>query len=43
MKGKTKFIKSGNILLGIITEIALTVFVMAVAAGICWLLIKGLT
>lgn len=38
MIGKAKFQKIWKVLLGITTEIVMTVFIMAVALGLSWLI-----
>lgn len=41
MIGKAKFQKTWKVFLGIATEIAMTVFIMAVALGLSWLIARG--
>jgi hypothetical protein len=42
MMGKTIFIKTWRTFLGIATELIMTVFIMAAAFGLSWLIIKGI-
>ena len=42
MRGKTKLLKVWKVFLGIATEIAMTVFIMASAWGLSWLIVKGI-
>jgi len=39
---KAKVVKFWRALLGIATEILMTIFIMAVALGLCWLIAKGI-
>ncbi len=40
--GKTKLLKIWTVALGIIMEIAMTIFIMGVALGLSWLIAKGI-
>lgn len=42
MMGRTKLLKAWKVSLGIATEIMMTIFIMAVALGLSWLMIKGI-